>query len=496
MENLLRRHRGEAQGESVSKSDFSAATRLLRRQLGDGVVYDDVKSRVAASYDSGRMAFMPAAVVKPRKHEDVGVVLKLANELGVPVTPRGRGTTLMGSATPVQGGWVLDTLRLNRIRVDKEAGFAHVQAGAVVAKIQDKAESMGWFYPPDPSSRSYCTIGGNIACNAGGMHGAKYGVTRDFIIALKGYLPTGEYVEWGTATRKFAAGFNLRDLWIGGEGMLGVVTEAVLRLVPQPETRWTLLTSYPDEVTAFRAARSLFARRLQPAICEFLDRYSVGCAEGAMGITIFPGQPGRPVMLVEFAGGAAEVKAVKAAALAWAKEFALGHRAARNRSEAESLWAVRRKCSGAMFEMGDAKLNEDVTVPLSAYEKFARFLDRLRKTSGLAIPTFGHLGDGNLHVNIMYHKADPDECSRAEAAVLSLMKKVVELGGAISGEHGIGLAKTPFLRLQHSEAEIGAMKAVKHALDPKRILNPGKIFEVFEVWKHPRVDVSFPWDHK
>lgn len=175
------------------------------------------------------MSFLPEAVIKPRKASDVGAVLKLANQYGVPVTPRGRGTTLMGSATPVNGGWVLDLLRLNRIKIDAETGFAHVQAGAVVGQIQDQAAAEGWFYPPDPSSRNYCTIGGNIACNAGGMHGGKYGVTRDFVIALQGYLPTGEYVEWGTATRKFAAGFNLRDLWIGSEGMLGVVTGEIGR---------------------------------------------------------------------------------------------------------------------------------------------------------------------------------------------------------------------------------------------------------------------------
>ncbi|MCC5025268.1 MAG: FAD-binding protein [Candidatus Synoicihabitans palmerolidicus] len=442
------------------------------------------------------MFFLPEAVIKPRKHADIGVVLGLANRRGVPVTPRGRGTTLMGSATPKEGGWVLDLLKLNRIKVDDEAGFAHVQAGAVVAKIQDAAEELGWFYPPDPSSRAFCTIGGNIACNAGGMHGGKYGVTRDFIVALKGYLPTGEYVEWGTATRKFAAGFNLRDLWIGSEGMLGVVTEAVLRLIPKPASRWTLLTSFEDEVSAFKAARVLFGAKIQPAICEFLDRHSVQCAEGAMGTTIFPGQPGRPIILLELAGSASEVKESRKAVLDWAKEHALGHRAARNRGEAESLWAVRRKCSGAMFQMGDAKLNEDITVPLAAYGTFARFLDRLRKTSGLAIPTFGHLADGNLHVNIMYHKADPAECVAAEKAVLALMAKVVALGGAISGEHGIGLAKTPFLRLQHSEAEIGAMQAVKRALDPKGILNPGKMFEVFETWKCAKVEATFPWDHK
>ncbi|MCF3649428.1 FAD-binding oxidoreductase [Synoicihabitans lomoniglobus] len=480
----------------MPRSSLSTATSLLKRKLGSALVFTDPDTCYAASFDSGRMSFLPHAVIKPRQREDVGVVLALANRYGVPVTPRGRGTTLMGSATPREGGWVLDLLKLNRIRIDAEAGFAHVQAGAVIAKIQDAAAARGWFYPPDPSSKAYCTIGGNVACNSGGMHGGKYGVTRDFIIALKGFLPTGEYVEWGTATRKFAAGFNLRDLWIGGEGMLGVVTDAVLRLIPQPAARWTLLTSFPDEVSAFRAARALFKARVQPAICEFLDRHSVQCAESAMGTTIFPGQPGRPVVLLELAGSAAEVKETKKTVLAWAKVHALGHRTARTRDEAESLWAVRRKCSGAMFQMGDGKLNEDVTVPLATYEKFARFLDRLRKSSGLAIPTFGHLGDGNLHVNIMYHKADPDACRRAETAVKQLMEKVVELGGAISGEHGIGLAKTPFLRLQHSAAEIGAMQAIKRALDPQGILNPGKMFEVFETWKCPKVDAAFPWDHK
>jgi len=480
---------------SAGKS-HARATTALRRKLGPTVVSTDAASCYAASFDSGRLSFMPAAVIQPRRREQVATVLALANRHGVPVTPRGRGTTLMGSAAPRAGGWVLDMLKLNRIKLDAEAGLAHVQAGAVVADIQNRAAAAGWFYPPDPSSRQYCTIGGNIACNAGGMHGGKYGVTRDFIVALKGYLPTGEFVEWGTATRKFAAGFNLRDLWIGSEGMLGVVTDAVLRLIPQPAARWTLLTSFADETSAFRAARALFAAKVQPAICEFLDRYSVQCAEQAMQTTIFPGQPGRPVILLEFAGSAAELRELKGTVTTWARKHAQGMQVARTRAAAEALWAVRRKCSGAMFQMGDGKLNEDVTVPLSTYETFARFLERLRKSSGLAIPTFGHLADGNIHVNIMYHKADPDACHRAEVAVQALMEKVVALGGAISGEHGIGLAKTPFLRLQHGEAEIGAMRAVKSALDPRGIMNPGKMFEVFEVWKHPRVEASFPWDHK
>jgi glycolate oxidase len=210
---------------------------------------------------------------------------------------------------------------------------------------------------------------------------------------------------------------------------------------------------------------------------------------------VFKGQGGLPVVLLELAGGAAEVREQRAVVLKWAASHGLAHRAARNRAEAEELWEVRRACSGAMFEMGDSKLNEDVVIPMGNYVRFARFLEGLRRESGLPIPTFGHLGDGNLHVNIMYHSAVPAERRAAERAVNTLMKTVVRLGGAISGEHGIGLAKTPFLRLQHSPAAIRAMQAVKRALDPRGILNPGKMFKVFRVWEAKRLDIRMPWDH-
>ncbi len=475
--------------------DFTAATRKLRAALGPGVVRMDRDATWAASFDASKIPFAPRAVVFPRDKDDVARVLALANRHRVPVTVRGRGTSLTGSAAPARGGWVLDLHRWNRVRIDAQSGMAHVQAGATVERIQAAAARKGWFYPPDPSSKKYCTIGGNIACNAGGMHGGKYGVTRDFVLALKGFLPTGEWVEWGTSTKKFSAGFNLRDLWIGSEGMLGVVTEATLKLIPQPAERWTLLVSFRTEPDAFRAALALFALRVQPAICEFLDRYSVDCAERETGRHVFKGQAGRPVLLLELAGGAAEVREQRSTLLAWAARHGLAHRAAQSRREADALWEVRRSCSGAMFQLGDSKLNEDIVVPMGKYLQFARYLEGLRKESGLPIPTFGHLGDGNLHVNVMYHRDDPAETRAAERAVVSLMRTVVGLGGAISGEHGIGLAKTPFLRLQHSPAAIRAMRAVKKALDPRGILNPGKMFEVFRVWESRRLEVRLPWDH-
>jgi len=474
----------------------AAATRLLRRRLGAKIVQSGAKVLETASFDSLKIPFLPEAVIFPRNYGDVAKALELANVHRVPVTIRGRGTSLTGSAAPRRGGWVLDLLAWNRIRIDAETGMAHVQAGAKVADIHRAAEAKGWFYPPDPSSREYCTIGGNVACNAGGMHGGRYGVTRDFVLALKGFLPTGEFVEWGTATKKFSAGFNLRDLWIGSEGMLGVVTDAVLKLIPRPAARWTLLASFRDEVAAFAAVRELFLLRIQPSICEFLDRYSVTCAERKTKTTIFPGQAGRPVILLELAGGESEVRAQKRAVLGWARTQTVAFRAARNRAEAEKLWEVRRKCSPAMFELGDTKLNEDIVVPARSYARFARFMDQLRRKSGLPIPVFGHLGDGNLHVNIMYRRANAAERKAAERAVQSLMETVVALGGAISGEHGIGLAKTPFFRLQHRPAQVKAMQAVKRALDPHGILNPGKMFDPFEVWRHRRLEVNLPWDHK
>lgn len=474
--------------------NFSSATAVLKRRLG-ACVSTDHDALFAASFDGSKLSFLPDAVVSPRTHAHITAVLTLANRHRVPVTTRGAGSSLTGSGSPVKGGWVLDLSKWNKIAVDADAGMAQVQAGAVVGDVHKAVEALGWFYPPDPASKQYSTIGGNIACNAGGMHGGKYGVTRDFVLALKGFLPTGEYVEWGASTKKFSAGFNLRDLWIGSEGMLGVITEATLKLIPLPAARWTLLTAFEDELSAFKAVRALFAQRVQPAICEFLDRYSVQCAEAKSGKPVFAGQAGRPVVLLELAGMPSEVADQKAVVLAWARANALAFRAARDRAEADQLWEVRRKCSGAMFALGDSKLNEDIVVPMRNYEKFAVFLDRLRKSSRLPIPTFGHLGDGNLHVNIMYHRENRAEYLRAEKAVGTLMAGVVKLGGAISGEHGIGLAKTPFLRLQHSPAQIKAMMAVKLALDPNGILNPGKMFTLFKVWEHPRLKIALPWDH-
>jgi glycolate oxidase len=475
--------------------NLSTATQALQNQLGASVATDE-ETLFRASFDGSKLSFMPEAVIRPRDNEEIHTLLVLANEHRVPVTTRGAGSSLTGSASPIKGGWVLDLTGWQNCRIDPVTGMAYVQAGAIIGDILAAAEEVGWFYPPDPSSRGFSTIGGNIACNAGGLRGAKYGVTRDYVLALKGFLPTGEYVEWGSDVRKYAAGFNLRDLWIGSEGTLGVITEAVLRLIPKPASRWTYLASFEDETTALLAIRKLLATRITPSILEFLDRESVQCAERATKREIFAGQAGRPVVLVELDGYPARVAEEREVVLEWGAEMAVASKEASDPVKEAELWEVRRKCSGAMFELGDAKLNEDIVVPLRSQVKLLQFIRHISEETGIAIPTFGHAADGNFHVNIMYYRDDPQHSARAREVVFKLMEKVIELGGSISGEHGIGLAKTAFMRMEHSPAELKAMKRVKDALDPNGILNPGKIFDVFEYWAQRPVKVRLPWDHK
>ncbi|EDY81905.1 FAD linked oxidase, C-terminal domain protein [Verrucomicrobiia bacterium DG1235] len=464
--------------------------------LGPRKVKLEGNEKYMASFDSMKLSFPYEALVVARSEKDVGATLKLANEFGVPVTTRGAGTSLTGSASPIKGGWVLDLSKMNSVKILKTKSMAVVQPGAIVSDIQAAADSEGLFYPPDPSSLKYCTIGGNIACNAGGMRCAKYGVTRDFVLALEGFLPTGEKVSWGGEYKKFATGYNVRDLWIGSEGTLGVVTKAVLRLLPKPEKKWTILVAFDSDIKALEAVQKLLFAGQNPAILEFLDTNSVYCAEEVAGVKLFKGLSLKPLLLVEFDGNGSQLREDKKKAIAWATELGLAYREAKTEKETETLWSARRACSPAMFSMGDSKINEDIVVPLESQAKFARFLKQMQKKWKLNAPTFGHAADGNFHVNIMYTRSDADECRRAKGAVLDLMKKVVALGGTISGEHGIGLAKTPFMNFARNEAEMGAMRAIKKALDPKRILNPGKIFTPYEVWdKKPEV-VKLPWDKK
>jgi glycolate oxidase len=470
------------------------ALKSLRRRLGDRV-FTDEESCFRASLDNLRLSFPPDAVIVVQEAEEAGQVLKVAHKYGIPLTTRGAGSSATGSAVPVEGGWVLDVSLLDSIEIDPVARIASVGPGAVTADFQRRAEALGLFFPPDPSSKNYATVGGNIACNAGGMRCVKYGVTRDYVLGLEGFYADGSAFKLGLPLKKYVSGLNLRDLMIGSEGTLGVITKAAIKLIPKPEKRWTGMFAFKSEAAALRAVVALFKAGISPSILEFLDRQSVGCAECYTGKVVFEGHSRSSILLAELDGTSAEVRKERKRLLDFMEDRALASREASTEAAAEKLWQVRRTCSQSMFSIADTKLNEDVVVPLHKQAELIRYTLRLKKEIGLATPTFGHAGDGNLHVHIMYNRNSAADARKAKAGIRKLMEKVVDLGGVITGEHGIGLAKAPFMSIQHSKSEIAAMLSVKRALDPKGILNPGKIFDPFEVWDHEPVDVKLPWDH-
>ena len=288
----------------------------LRASLG-AVTSTEEEDLRRVSFDALKVSFAPEAVVRPTEEGQVGELLRLANEFAVPVTTRGVGSSLTGSAAPVQGGWVLDLSGMDGFSIDEDERICVARPGAVVADIQREAEEAGLFYPPDPSSKKFCTIGGNVACNAGGLRCVKHGVTRDYVLALGGFLPTGEKVGWGRATRKFATGYNLRDLWIGSEGTLGVITEVTLRLIPKPATTRTFLAAFSSEADALQGPFALGRLGIRPSILEFLDVWTVSCVESYTGKTVLEGTSGLPVLLVELDGHRVEVDEDAEKLLAW-----------------------------------------------------------------------------------------------------------------------------------------------------------------------------------
>ena len=476
-----------------NESDLIALSSLKEKL--PSVVSVDENELAKASFDGLKVAFTPAAVVTLKKASQIGEVLELANEFKIPVTTKGAGSSLTGGATPLKGGWVIDLSCLNTIDVDADNMLVRCGPGAVISDIQQKVSEHGLFYPPDPSSKDFCTIGGNIACNAGGLRCVKYGVTRDYVLSLRGYLPTGEYVRWGRETRKFATGYNIRDLWIGSEGTLGVVSEAVLRLIRKPDTRKTFLAAFETDREALRAPIELSGLGVRPSILEFLDQWTVKSVQSFTGKEVFSGIAPHPVLLIELDGDPDLIEKESVLLENWLNETAICSKTADSFEEAEELWEVRRKGSQAMKKMANTKLNEDVVVPLRRQINLVDCVNSLREKFNLKIGVFGHCGDGNLHVNFMYDSDDNEETSRAVEALKVLMSKVNELGGAISGEHGIGLAKTPFIQMQFNTAEWKTMTSIKKTLDPNGILNPGKIFDIFNPWDQKKVKSILPWEH-
>lgn len=485
------------------------ATKKLIQAIGEDQVSSTEADRYRASMDNLRLSRLPEVVIKPRDEDDISAVLSLANEYRIPVTARGAGSATTGATSPEKDGWVIDMSGWKNLHIDPLGQMAYVQPGVTIAEIDNAAKEHGLFFPPDPGSQKYATIGGAIATNAGGLRGAKYGVIRDYVFAIEGLLPTGEFVRWGADLKKYVSGFNVRDLWIGSEGMLGIVTGAVLKLIPRPAANGVILAAFATDHQALDAVQIILEKRLCPSILEFLDSQTIASTakfwkeKSPQKIAALPApiqstlnaEPYPAMLLIEVDGDASRVEQQLQVLQQVMEQDCRQSVASQDAELSEILWTLRRGCSQSMFQWGPDKLNEDIVIPLAAQKDLIDYTLELRDRTGLATPTFGHAADGNFHVHIMYDRNDAKACQTARESILELMHKVVEWGGAITGEHGIGLAKSPFLGLQHSPAEIQAMQAIKKALDPNNILNPDKMFTQTEVWDYPRENVRMPWDH-
>jgi glycolate oxidase len=446
----------------------------LQKALPPGEISFDSQVREARAGDKWFARHVPDAVALPRTTESVSRLMAFCAEHRVPVTPRGAGFGYVGGCVPMSGGVALSLERMNRILEIHPGDFVAVaQAGVILQTLQEAVESKGLFYPPDPASRADCSVGGTVATNAGGPRCLKYGVTRDYVLGLKLVLAGGAVAAVGGRTHKNKTGFDLTRLFVGSEGLLGVVTEVTLKLVPLPPSRALLVAGFDSMRDAAHAMAAIFARGYLPSAMEVADHFTLEAAAKRTGSRKLAGS--RALVMVELDGQARSVRGESADLEKLLRRLktlfvqkAVGNKAC------EELWKLRREFSYSLRDTGLIKLNEDIVVPRGSLEELFQFTAALQKKFDLPIACFGHAGDGNIHVNIMYDAHWPGVERRTTDALDELFQKVLAMGGVITGEHGIGLAKKRWWPLATSP-EVRAMhKKIKHALDPKGILNPGK----------------------
>jgi glycolate oxidase len=442
--------------------------------VGDENVLTDDESRVCYSFDATRYSSKPDVVVKPRDTEEVARVVALAYGEQIPVTPRGAGTGLSGGSVPAAGGIVLSTERMNSApQVHKEDLYAIAQPGVVTEQFQAAVEAKDLFYPPDPASQSVCTLGGNVGECAGGLRGLKYGTTRNYILGLEVVTPEGRIVRTGARTVKSVAGYDVTRLMVGSEGTLGVVTSITLRLLPLPPVRRAVACLFEDIAGAAEAASEIIADGCVPSVLELMDHTTVGAVESYLKESI----GGRVLLLAEFDGvrSLADEEASRALAVLKGKSGVLVDGQVES-ERAELLWRARRSALPALTRIAPTVVLEDVTVPRS---KLRQMIQSARKAAGkyeIRIAVFGHAGDGNLHPTFLIDRRDSGQVKRLDAAISEIMGICIDLGGTVSGEHGIGIDKMPFLKLELGEAGYEIMRRLKASLDPRGIMNPGKMF--------------------
>jgi glycolate oxidase len=432
------------------------------------------------SYDGTGMEFMPAAVVFPGSAAEICSIMELANQELFPVIPRGAGTGMTGGALPVEGGLVLVTSRLNNIlEIDSVNQVAVVEPGVITGKFQTAVKNEGLFYPPDPASRDFCTMGGNVAECSGGPSAVKYGVTRDYVLGLEVILPDGRLIHTGVRTAKGVVGYDFTRLFIGSEGTLGVVSKIIVRLLALPTHTRTFLVLTESLQQATILVSEIIKSGILPSTLEYMDSTALSVVNDYLPLYI--PQNTRALLLIEVDGdeqSTAEQGEKLLTLLSDRQRYPeiLEVRQAENDKEVEDLWRARRSISPATFNLRPHKISEDVVVPRSKIPQLVDFTEKLSQELDVVILTFGHAGDGNIHVNIMVDKNNPEEDEKGQEAKRRLFDHVMTLDGTLSGEHGIGITKAPFLSLEMDETSIELMVKIKTLFDPNNILNPGKIF--------------------
>ena len=451
--------------------------KALRDIVGENDIKVDKAHLRAYSYDATKERYEPDAVVFPENEEEVSKILKYCNDNKIAIIPRGAGSGFTGGALPVNGGIVLAMEKyMNKIlEIDEKDMVAVVQPGVVNAHLQREVEKRGLFYPPDPASMDYSTIGGNVSENAGGMRAAKYGLTKDYVMSLKAVLPNGDIIRAGKRTIKDVAGYNVAGILIASEGTLAVITEITLKLLPKPKLKKTYMGIFKHVEDAMNAVYKSLAKGAMPVAMEFMDSLVVKALREKLNVDL-PEWAGA-LLIGDVDGNTQEEIDYQLNILksSFKEEGAKEFRIAQNEEESKEIWFARRNASPAITIYGSKKLNEDISVPRSKLPEALNGIYKIGEKYGVLIPCFGHAGDGNIHVNVMVDGSNEDELKRGYQAVEEVFKYVVSLGGTLSGEHGIGLSKAPFMKIAFSDAELELFRRIKKAFDPNGILNPGKM---------------------
>ncbi len=432
--------------------------------------------RICYSYDATQQSYLPEVIVHPGSAEEISRIMKLANRERIPVFPRGAGSGFTGGSLPTKGGIVLCTERLDQIlEIDEDNLIATVEPGVVTEQFQQAVEKVGLFYPPDPASLKFSTLGGNVAECAGGPRCVKYGVTKDFIIGLEVVTPTGDIMTTGGPTMKGVVGYDLTKLLCGSEGTLGIITRIVIKLLPLPEAKKTMLVLFDSIDGAAQAVSAITRNKIIPTTLEFMDGRTIDCVRQATDLDL-PDQA-QAVLIIEVDGDSEFLDKQASRIAEIIKPLGVVEtRIATTPEESEALWQIRRSVSASLRKVNPDKFNEDICVPRSKVPEMIRKVDAIAEKFDVPIVNFGHAGDGNIHVNIMIDKKIPGETDKAEKAIEEVFKGALELGGTMSGEHGVGIAKAPYIPLEITPVAAEYMKAIKRTLDPNNILNPGKIF--------------------